>query len=377
MNKIVITLVLLLASIHVKAQVSFEQRILEIKNEIKQITSDEKNVLKQTIESINEKLDRKEISATDATQQKKLAAQKCADQIHERVKPLEDEIQSLISKEIETTPIDLEDKRIENLDEPNVNSNSDQDNDNTSSTDDSHKGHKPYKTSGKWRTFRWNRGRGEPRTTTQFVFAFGLNNVIKNGDLGTIDESQIKLSNSRFYEFGWTWKTRLIKNSGFLNLKYGISLTRNNLKPDNNLYFEKQDTKTILREFPYPLKDNATFRMTNWVIPVHLEFDFSTKRKGDDDKIIIKTQRNLRLGLGGYAGINSGAKQWIDYRKDGLSVHQHTKGDFNTSSFIYGLSGYIGYKDISIYSKYDLNPLFRNNIPETNNISIGLRFDFH
>ena len=41
------------------------------------------------------------------------------------------------------------------------------------------------------------------------------------------------------------------------------------------------------------------------------------------------------------------------------------KGDFNVNNFIYGLSAYIGYKETSLYVKYDLNPIFENNRSET------------
>ncbi len=54
-----------------------------------------------------------------------------------------------------------------------------------------------------------------------------------------------------------------------------------------------------------------------------------------------------------------------------------TKGDFNTNNFIYGLSAYVGFSEISLYVKYDLNPLFTNNPIKQNNISLGVRFDFN
>ena len=54
-----------------------------------------------------------------------------------------------------------------------------------------------------------------------------------------------------------------------------------------------------------------------------------------------------------------------------------TKGDFNSTDFIYGLSAYIGYESTSLYLKYDLNPLFKNNAVKQNNVSLALRFDFN
>ncbi len=47
------------------------------------------------------------------------------------------------------------------------------------------------------------------------------------------------------------------------------------------------------------------------------------------------------------------------------------------NDFIYGVSTYIGYKETSLYLKYDLNPMFKNNAIKQNNISLGVRFDFN
>ena len=60
-----------------------------------------------------------------------------------------------------------------------------------------------------------------------------------------------------------------------------------------------------------------------------------------------------------------------------IKLTERIRGDFNTSNFIYGLSTYIGYKETSLYLKYDLNPLFTDNAVKQNNVSLGLRFDFN
>ena len=61
----------------------------------------------------------------------------------------------------------------------------------------------------------------------------------------------------------------------------------------------------------------------------------------------------------------------------GLRNEEETSGDYNTSQFVYGVSGYIGYKDFSIYTKFDLNPLFTDDLANQKNVSLGIRFDFN
>jgi len=112
------------------------------------------------------------------------------------------------------------------------------------------------------------------------------------------------------------------------------------------------------------------------VFPAHLEFDF-TKTKDRDGKKIFKTHQSIRLGMGGYAGFRIKSKQLLEFDSDGHDVTVKEKGGFNTNDFIYGVSAYIGYKATSIYLKYDLNSLFKDNAIKQNNISLGVRFDFN
>ncbi|MBK8515056.1 MAG: hypothetical protein IPL55_01815 [Saprospiraceae bacterium] len=371
MNRVLFITIIFALSLTVNGQSKFENKVRELKRNIELVKEQEKETLKGEIELIYQKIENKEITSGQAEILKKNASEKSAAIIEAKIESMELQLRELIKSDINE-----EDNRIKSLDDQE----NEEDRDGGREKRDKTR-NRDYDNLGNW-SFNWNFGkrhkkRGEPLTTTQFVFAFGLNNIVTNGDLGTIEGNGIKLSNSRFYEWGWTWKTRLAPNSPFLNLKYGLSLTYNNLRPDNNQYYIKSGNKTLLAEHPYSLRDEPYFRMTNLVIPVHLEFDFSKKRKLDDDKIIIRTQNSIRAGIGGYAGINTRTKQILKYKTDGLRTDQTTKGDYNTSDFIYGLSAYVGYKDISLYTKWDLNPIFTDNTVEQKNVSFGLRFDFH
>ena len=45
------------------------------------------------------------------------------------------------------------------------------------------------------------------------------------------------------------------------------------------------------------------------------------------------------------------------------------------SSWLHGVSGYMGFDGVLLYLKYDLNPIFKDAEVKQNNISLGLRFD--
>jgi hypothetical protein len=221
----------------------------------------------------------------------------------------------------------------------------------------------------------------ESRHTSQFVFALGLNNLVTGNDIGTFDNDDIELRNSRFYEWGITGKYRLLPNSSLLQFKYGVSLLYNNLRPSGNRIFQRFDPndpspfsgQTVLVNNGEDLRNEAYLRITQLNLPVHLEFDFSR-----NDKVYMRSQQGVRLGVGGYAGIVTRAKQLYESRNPlGQITEVETRGRWGTNNVVYGLSSYIGYKDFSFYIKYDINPLFKNNPIEQNNTSIGVRFDFH
>jgi hypothetical protein len=151
----------------------------------------------------------------------------------------------------------------------------------------------------------------------------------------------------------------------------------NNLRPTDNLLFVKNGNQTELQTAAVDLKESR-FRNVQLVFPAHLEFDFTPKKLSKDGtKTYYRTHESFRVGLGGYGGFNLKSKQITRYELDGDKTKDKQKGDFNTSNFVYGLSGYIGYGQTSLYVKYDINPLFKDNAVDQNNISLGLRFDFN
>ena len=384
MKNIFILLVILGSHFSMSSQEKFEDQVKYIKRNIEIIKEQEKEALKAKVEDINQKLENKEISQAQADEMKKAEAEKSAKQIASRIEPFELELRELVKSEVNTDSDSEEDEdsRATTLDDDMDENDHNDDEVKKKRGDIRNKSGRGWDIDFDWKGERNKKRRGEPITTTQFVFAFGLNNIISGNDLGTLENNGIKVSNSRFYEWGWTWKTRLTPNSAFLNLKYGLSFTYNNLRPDNNQNYIKDGNKTVLAQHPFSLTDEPYFRMNNFVIPVHLEFDFSKRSKSisedkKDEKIVVRTQKGLRMGIGGYAGVNYRTKQILEYKNDGLRTDLETRGDFNTNDLIYGVSGYIGYRDFSLYTKYDLNTIFTDNTLKQQNISIGARFDFH
>ncbi len=343
MRNLTLYLALLLCLFFAKAvaQQTFEDRAKIIASKIENITKEEKAALKLEIEAVNNQLIDGKMTKQEADLQKKKLAQARAVNIESRVAVAEDELKTLIQEKV--------DGKIKEQDST-----------------------RKFELVWKFKNDTIKKNKGELRTTSQFIFATGLNNLATDRK---VEDSDFRFLGSHFYEWGISYNSRIAKNSNLLHAKYGLSLMYNNLRTTDNRRFVVNGNQTNLEVNPVNMKDSR-FRNVYLVLPVHLEFDFSGKEV-KNDKTLFKTHNSFRFGLGGYAGINLKSKQIIKYDIDDRDVTERTRGDFNTSNFIYGLSTYIGYKETSLYVKYDLNPLFKDNIIKQNNVSLGIRFDLN
>ncbi|WP_339888265.1 hypothetical protein [uncultured Flavobacterium sp.] len=358
MQKIIFYTVIMLLSFVGKSiaqEKSFEERAKEIGNQIEMITKEEKKALKVEIEALDKQIIEGKISKEKAGELKLKIAEERASNIEIKVAIEEEKLNQLIQDKVDGKVKHTADSTIVRIGKRFVI---------RIENDTIDRKPKEYK---------------ERRTTSQFVFALGLNNLITEGE--NIEKSDFRVAGSHFYEWGITYNTRILKSNNLLHAKYGFSVMYNNLRPTDNRLFVKNGNQTELQTAAVDLKESR-LRNVQLVLPLHLEFDFTPKKYSkrfsqDSTKTYFRTHESLRIGLGGYGGFNLKSKQITKYELDGDKVKDKQKGDFNTSDFVYGLSGYIGYGQTSLYVKYDMNPLFKDNAVDQNNISLGLRFDFN
>ncbi len=311
------------------------------------IINEEKDLLKKAVEEINTQLTNGEISDAEAETLKQEVAEKHALNIENRLAIVDNKI-ALLERNKNVEVIDDEDRSVLKI-----------------SLGNSKDG--MLYLGKKYKERKYDR-----RTKSHLTFSFGLNNAI--GDGQTLDDSNFKVGGSRYAEIGLSWKTRVFKNTNWLRVMYGVSFQFNGLKPTDNRYFVDMGEQTTLETFPVNL-DKSKFRMDNLVVPIHFEIGPSKKIE-KENYFRYSTHNKFKIGLGGYAGINLGTRQKLRFDQDGEEVKQKLKADYNTSNFIYGISGYIGYSDISLYCKYDLNPIFKNNDVDLHNVSLGVRWDW-
>jgi hypothetical protein len=323
---------------------TFEQKAKEIAVQIKTIAEEEKRALKAEVEALDKAVELGKMTKEEAAASKVKIAE-------ERAKNIE-------------TKIAAQEKALRDL----VNGNLNEEESNDSLKKNS------FAIPGGFKSKNYDKNKSENRTTSQAVFAAGYNNLVTNN---MVANSQFGYGRSGFWEWGVTWNTRLSNNSNLVHLKYGAGFMYNSLHATDNRVFADINNQTVLVDAGVETKAKRTyFKNVYFVVPLHLEFDFS-KTKMVDDKKVFKSHTGARFGIGGFVGVNTNSKQFIEYEQNGYKFKEKQKGDFNVNDFTYGVSTYIGYRATSLYLKYDLNPIFKNNPVDQNNISLGIRFDWN
>ena len=332
-------------------ELSFEEKVQILSDRIEEVTREERAVLKEEIKEINRRLEANEISDTEAQQLKKSAAETAAKKIQQRVSVIEKKLQDLIQHKVDDEIFTEENRKRFRIGRFDVD----------------------YDENYRRRYRDRNRNR---RTTSYTVLAFGLNNLVTDGSLSSIDDSEFNFWQSRFFELGVNHKTRIFKDNSLFYIDYGVSVMYNTLRPSNNQFYVANGNSTALETHAIDL-DKSKFKNVQLVVPLLLELDFSKpKFSKEDEKIRYRTNRSVRIGAGGFVGVNIKTKQILKYEENDIKVKDRQKGDFNVNNFVYGLSAFIGHEDTSFYIKYNLNELFKNAGLEQNNISFGVRFDW-
>src|SRR5574343_205029 len=339
--------------------ISFEDKAKVIANNIEMITTEEKNALKKEVEAIDLQVSEGKITAEKAQELKTNIAQERANNIETKVAIEEAKLAQLVQDKVDGKIADSDDKPKRGGTKIVLGSNQ----------DDSIGENRTEINLGSMKIYNGEKDKVErksKRTTSQFVFAFGLNNVITDGE--NFEDSDYRVWGSHFYEWGITYNSRIFKNNNLLHAKYGLSLMYNNLRPTDNRYFVKNGNQTDLVTSSVNL-DESRFRNVYLTAPLHLEFDFTPKKLSKDGtKTYFRTHESVRFGIGGYGGVRVKTKQILKYEVDDVKVKEKQKGDFNVSDFNYGLSAYLGYGQTSLYVKYDLNQRFKTNNRDQKNV---------
>lgn len=308
-----------------------EPDIEKLKEQKEKVELKEKQLLKADVERINKALENEEITEEEAEEQKKIAATKRAKNINDQIKIIDANI-DLISRNLEEEDDLLYYQHMAYLGV---------DADSTSNEDNFKK------------------------TFSGIVIGFGFSNArAENSSLG----DRYRVGGSRYFDVGYQWSTGLTADN-FLRVNYGVMFQFNGLKPkDRNQYFIADNGEVDLQHFEEGSLKKAKLRMSNMVVPLHLELG-KTNKSGYGHK--------FKMGVGGFAGVNLSTIEKLKY-KDADGKRRKRKDRFNSQAedWVYGWSGYIGYRNTAFYMRYHMDPIFKHNANRENILAFGIQHTF-
>ena len=315
-------------------QLKKEQNKRYLEGRLKFIEADEKKLLKYEIEQINKNLEKGKISKEEAEKLKKKAALLAAANIEYRMAKTKREM--LTDYYIQESGSFIRFGEVFDT-----------------------------------RKIRKRAPRYDRRTYLDIVAGFGLANAIQDGK--SLSNSDYKFNVVGHSEIGFTFRSRVFKNSNILRFKYGLSFNVQSLQPTGNRYFVQNGNQTTLEVHNFKLK-KSQLRIPSITIPLY--FEIGPYNKTVNGKYVrYNTRKKVKLGLGGYVGLNLKPTQVLRYEEFGKNVHQSTRGNFNVNTLTYGLGAYVGWDDLALFCKYDLSPTFKSSNPKQRNVSFGVRLD--
>ncbi len=199
----------------------------------------------------------------------------------------------------------------------------------------------------------------------------GVGNVATNGAFANSEFGYLR-SNS--VEWGVAFRKPFSTTNNTWGVRYGLGFKYNGLATTQNQEFDLAGNQAVTVPSVKELRKNyAYLRNTYITIPISLDFTTTSKTYNEANRRFT-TNGGFNFGVGGYIGYNINSKQHLRYKNaDGYKIYEQQKGDWNVNDFQYGLMAYAGKDHFKLVLKYDLNPVFSNNVVDQNYWSIGLQ----
>ncbi|WP_018477953.1 outer membrane beta-barrel protein [Pontibacter roseus] len=199
-------------------------------------------------------------------------------------------------------------------------------------------------------------------TRFNFDVDLGLNNFIEKNDQLVPD---LKPMGSRYVSLNSHLNSQIGGRTSPFYLVSGLEFAFNNYMFDRNYVIEEDVNEvTYFRRETEIDYDKSKLTMSSVNVPLMPMLKF--KRQNGKD--------GFKIGAGGFAGYRLGAHAKLKYEEGGKSQKDKIRSSYNLSDFQYGLTGVIGYGNLDLFVKYNMNDLFKDNRgPDVNVISFGFR----
>lgn len=208
----------------------------------------------------------------------------------------------------------------------------------------------------------------DPPFRTYFNTDIGINSYIESGTIpGAGAAYSPKGWGSWNVGFHWMASQKLSKGAFW---DFGLGVSWYNFKLDNPRYQavgSENGISFINRTDVNGFKSKISASYLNAL--TLFKFDFG--------KFNDAGRNGLRIGVGPYAGYRLGGRSKFVYRElhgSGRKKEKEPAGSY-LNNFRYGIRAEVGFKSVTFFTTYDLNPLFHQSLsPDLNPISFGLVF---
>ena len=190
------------------------------------------------------------------------------------------------------------------------------------------------------------------RTETYFDINFGFNQLLEDGQYFVYDEpAEQNFWKSTVFELGLGGKTRIGNPYSKYYFKWGGEISWHNFRlyGDNIIYKGANRTDFVADTNSYA---KSKFEITYINIPLMLQLDLSDVGEMDEA---------FTLGLGGYVGFRIHSERETEFNDfEGAKVEEERENDFYTVPFRYGVMAQVGWQNLKLTAKYDLNSFFQS-----------------
>lgn len=204
-------------------------------------------------------------------------------------------------------------------------------------------------------------------TTSGLTLGFGYNYMSGN----ELDINDFSYPNNHYFSLGYQFQTAISDYQNW-RVNYGLVYQSQKTELNGNRVFATLNGITQISAIGFDV-DRAIFRQDQLIIPLQLEFGQSSEKKYEDGRVRY-TPFKFKYGIGGFAGVNLSSRTKLHFEQDGRNVKQISVNTFEHETFVYGVDAYVGYDNVSIFGRMNLNNVFNNNSVDAQYISFGIRF---
>lgn len=205
----------------------------------------------------------------------------------------------------------------------------------------------------------------EKRNRKESYLDLGVNTFVNLPD-NTTSVYDLKPLGSRYVSIGSLREGRIGSKNSPLYIRGGLELAFNNFMFDNNRYLTLENGQAVLLTEPETGRSLEKSKLTYSTLSIPLDFSLQFKDRNGKESLIISA--------GGFAGYRLGAHTKLKYQEGGKTRKDKEHDNFNLEDFQYGATFAVGYRDLQLFGKYNLNSLFKDNRgPDMQVVSFGFR----